>query len=396
MIPFALTRGIILAAGLIFEWLLETGVAAGSESIGTAPLSTLSAIFDANWYAGIAAGGYDFAPAAGQVNYHFFPLFAFLMRLSGDMVGVGGLPGGYNLAGVVLSHLFFLLALALLYKLTEVLTGDRMLATRTVWVAAALLWAFVFSMAYTESLFLALSVAAALYAYTYARRLQLTYLWLAGILAALATLTRPQGILVALLVFALSVAAPNTFSFPRRIRDLLVAACPSILVLLSFVLFVAQKTGDPLAIIHSSTGWGLGWYADFQQPIHLPVETRYWVTGILETAALLCWVALTILLLTRFRFRGSRGSLEASTSLASLFGWTGKVWLLYACSFLALTLLSNPSNGGWGRYLSVVFPCLWLIASANISQTMFRRLIGASLCLQVALFAAAVFLQVTP
>src|SRR5207253_1374671 len=81
-------------------------------------------------------------------------LLPLIMRL---LVGADHPPSDYGLAGVILSHLAFLGALAVIYRLTVAVFRDRGMARRTVWIIALAPWAFVFSLAYTESLFLLLS-----------------------------------------------------------------------------------------------------------------------------------------------------------------------------------------------------------------------------------------------
>src|SRR5437763_1103649 len=117
LLPFVVSRSLVLIVAAVLEWLLDSGLAHKYAYIGDAPLATLSATFDANWYNDIAANGYSASPDLSQPhNYHFFPLYPFLMRLSGDLTGLGQLHGGYGLAGLILSHLFFFLALFMLYQ----------------------------------------------------------------------------------------------------------------------------------------------------------------------------------------------------------------------------------------------------------------------------------------
>src|SRR5205814_6350863 len=123
--PFLLSRAWVLVLALALQWSLDSGAVRKYDYVGVAPLSTLSATFDGNWYADVAAHGYSAsADTSQEQNYAFFPLYPFLMRLAGDASGLSALRGGYNLAGVLLSHLFFLAALALLYRLTLAAWSD--------------------------------------------------------------------------------------------------------------------------------------------------------------------------------------------------------------------------------------------------------------------------------
>jgi len=88
--------------------------------------------------------------------------------------------------GVVLSYSCLFLGLVALHRLTSTRFGDRETARRTVLYVAVFPFAFFFTMVYTESLFLCLSVSAVAAA-TASR-------WgLAGALGFLVALTRPNG-----------------------------------------------------------------------------------------------------------------------------------------------------------------------------------------------------------
>lgn len=196
LLPFALSRIFILVLASALEWLLITGRAYRYAYIDDLPLATLSATFDANWYASIAAGGYATSPDfLQQQNYTFLPLYPLLMRFLGDLSGLGRVEGGYNLVGVVLSHVFFLISLVLFYQLTIELWKDEGVAIRSVWLICALPWSYIFSMAYTEALFLSLSLGVLLIAYRARKRPSSGVALSAGLLAALALLTRHQGIM---------------------------------------------------------------------------------------------------------------------------------------------------------------------------------------------------------
>jgi hypothetical protein len=133
LLPYVLSRCLVLGVGLLLQWLLDTGRIYKYEYIGDAPLSPLSATFDANWYGMIATNGYSTSADITQPqNYHFFPLYSLLMRLTGDLTGLSSIPGGYYLGGVALSHVFFFVALVLLYRLTAHVWPDSVWPSRTV------------------------------------------------------------------------------------------------------------------------------------------------------------------------------------------------------------------------------------------------------------------------
>lgn len=138
--------------------------------------------WDSNFYLDIAAHGYG-APGSSA----FLPLYPLLIRIAGFV-----LAGSLVAAALVLSTCTTFAALLLLYRLALRLTGSSAVATGTIAAACLLPIAFFFVAPYTESLFLALSLGTVLAA--------LDGRWgRAALLAALASLTRQQGVLLAAL-----------------------------------------------------------------------------------------------------------------------------------------------------------------------------------------------------
>ena len=133
--------------------------------------------FDTNWYLKIAREGY--VDAASTV---YFPLYPFLIRVVSVFVG------NAMLAALIVSNLALIGALALLYRLSAALF-DTPSARRAVAYWLLFPTAFFLQAAYTESLFLFLTLAA----FDCARRDR----WvLASLFGALAALTRLQGVLL--------------------------------------------------------------------------------------------------------------------------------------------------------------------------------------------------------
>jgi Mannosyltransferase (PIG-V) len=146
------------------------------------PLGAL-ARWDAVWYLSIAQSGYG----GGSSLTAFFPLYPVTVRAA---AGETRSAAALLLAAYAVSAAAFLVALVLLHKLVELELGERyarpVLLLVAFWPAS-----FFFSAPYSESLFLALSVGV-----FYAAR---TGRWpLAAGLCALATATRPTGLLLLL------------------------------------------------------------------------------------------------------------------------------------------------------------------------------------------------------
>lgn len=151
-------------------------LSSGLGSLGNV-LAAGAVRWDAIHYLSIAAYGY-----IGSPSTVFYPLYPFLMHV------VGLLTGSLALAGVAISLGAFVVALALLARLTELELGIGA-AQATVMALALAPLSFYFSAVYTESLFLALSVGAVYGARTGRWRLAIG-------LAVLASLTRVNGVVL--------------------------------------------------------------------------------------------------------------------------------------------------------------------------------------------------------
>jgi hypothetical protein len=138
-------------------------------------------LWDGLWYQLVAEKGYGFHSA----NAAFWPLFPWSMRALADF-----LPMTTATAGYLIANVSFFIALILLYKLVSLDFDDRV-ARVTLWAIALFPTALFFSAVYTESPFLMLLVGS-LYA---ARR---GNWWVAGLVGALAALTRSYGMFLVL------------------------------------------------------------------------------------------------------------------------------------------------------------------------------------------------------
>lgn len=178
---------------------LGLAVLAGwSAARGKSAYTLLTARWDSLWYTRVAELGYGYQVRLPNGDVHsnlaFFPLLPWLERLLHALA-----PLSYADAGFTVSLLASLAAAWGIFAVTDVVHGRR------VGVCAVLVWAvlpvgIVQSMAYSESLFTALA-AWSLYAV-------LTGRWVtAGVLAALAGLTRPVGLAVVAAVWAAAVVS---------------------------------------------------------------------------------------------------------------------------------------------------------------------------------------------
>ena len=203
-----------------------SSIAAGDERIALAGYGA-----DAGW-----------PPHGSLPHWAFFPLYPLLLR---GAVLATGLPA--RLAGILLSSLCLALFMAAGAAYLCRTRGAQAAPARFVVLASVMPFGLFFSALYTEALF-ALLVALALLGLAKARP------GAGAVAAALASATRPTGILLAP-VFALR----GVLALPREgIRALL----PAVIAPLGLVAFMVAQwiaVGDPLAFSHVQALWDRAW-----------------------------------------------------------------------------------------------------------------------------------------
>jgi hypothetical protein len=190
--------------------------------------------WDGRWYSWIAEHGYTAIPHAHhhQTPWPFFPLLPVAMR------SIGWLGVSSPVAGIVLNHVAFLVGLVGIYRLALRHTSSRGAAI-AVWVAALSPFAFVFSMIYPSAIFLAASVWAFLL-------VEEGNDLAAGLAAAAATLARPDGVIVVIvLLFVVR------FDWSRAVR----IAGPAAVGFFTWTLYNLARTGDALRFLHAKRAW---------------------------------------------------------------------------------------------------------------------------------------------
>jgi Gpi18-like mannosyltransferase len=223
-----------------------------SPDVSRRPLG-LFCHWDANWYLRVARDGYPRTPD-GLLSSAFFPLYPLLMRLANVVCH------DLRLAGYVISNACLFGACLMLWKL--VARDDRRadIADRAVLFFLFNPVAFFYSTIYSESLFFLLMVSV-VYLATDRR-------WLAaGCCAFLASLTRPVGILLAV-VMAIQFALPYLRSFRKNAEKppwpaadafpFLLSLCLAGLGLGLYMVCLANQLGDPLAFLHAEAHWRRG------------------------------------------------------------------------------------------------------------------------------------------
>jgi Mannosyltransferase (PIG-V) len=298
------------------------------------------AAWDSGWYWDIASHGYYFR-ADGPSSIAFFPLYPMLIRLAAAPFGGGA--GATWIAGIVVAFLAYVLALVAVHRLAFRLLGSREAARRTIVYIVVFPWSIFFTRVYSESVFLLTSVLAVTCAYD--RRW-----WRAGAWGALATLTRPNGILIALPLALLAIMdKPGVRSLASR--TIALALIP--LAFAGFCAYAYTLSGDPLGWMSAQTHWGysLGHrpWQQVQRVIGTLVEQGaydYFFGSALAPIELLqAGTALIFVMLVPMVFRR--------------LGAPAGVYVLVSL----LVPLSSNTLEGLGRYASVLFPAFIVVGS---------------------------------
>jgi hypothetical protein len=319
------------------------------------------AAWDSGWYFDIAQRGYYWS-SSGQSSIAFFPLYPMLMRALAWPFG--GSDRALWLAGIALSYTCLFLGLAVLHRLTaRTFGGDREAARRTLLYVAVFPFAFFFTQVYTESLFLLTSVSAV------AAAVASRWGW-AGLFGALAALTRPNGILIAVPLGLLALAGRP------RLSELLRRAAALALVPLGFGAFCAfafRLTGDPLAWLQAQAHWrySVGNYPWVELMRLLDGLDREGLYGYFFSDPL-----------APYYFLHGMVALAFLALLPSVFTRVGPALGAYVAVSLYLPLTGNALEG-IGRYAATLFPAFMLLGTITSRRVHEAILIGSALVLSL-------------
>jgi hypothetical protein len=317
---FVASRLLIVVAAFVAEALIPRNPLLEPGADG--PILRSLTSWDGWYYLGIVRDGYQADPVSGAYsNIAFPPLYPVLIRLLSWPI-----PGSEGIVAILISNLAFIGALALLVRL-----GTPYLGRRRATMAAGLLiiypFASVFAMAYTESLFLLLMVAAFLAAERGHRA------W-AGIFLALTVLCRLQGIALILPLLIIMLRQDGWRPRPSQAWLLLGPLAGA-----AFLAYIATVTGAATAFLDAQQAWGregIGGAA--------PSGTIAAMFTPYQGALILTLLASSFLLVFR---RVDRLRLE--------------YWLV-PILFIAAEL-SSGSLEAVGRITMLAFPLVWILAN---------------------------------
>jgi Gpi18-like mannosyltransferase len=314
---------------------------------------SISNRWDAKWYLDIAENGYSYNEASLS-NIVYFPLYPLLIRYLSVLFF-----GNTVFTGWILSMGFFLAAIYFFRRIVSEFHSNLSFDT----VLHYILFfptALVFTVIYTESLFLFLSLATIYFA----RKGDFTK---AAVLGLFGSLTRVTGFLlfVPLLVEYIASFQKGKFLLKNLIQPKMILVFLPIFGFLGFLCFHYLQFGDFLLFFKVQKIWGRvpfvlnqGHFSVFSQPaiINLGFDLAYLVLSV--------WVLYKLL-------KGFRIS--------------------YALYFLTSILLPvfSGSLASFGRYLGVLFPLYLVLATIKNSQVKFAVHMVFSLvfALNIALWA---------
>lgn len=351
---------IILATAFAVLPLQPNFIGGGSVNYLQAPHFWAWGNFDGEHYLNIARNGY------GNGEQAFFPLFPFLIKNISSVFG--STLYIYNLVGLFVSNMSFVLALWGLFKLVK-LDHDNKYFTFFLILLLAFPTSFYFGSVYTESLFLALTV----WSFYFARKKR----WiLACLLGSLATATRVLGIVLLPALFV------EMWFIQKKhdLKDLI----PLLLIPLGLIYYMYYSYfhfDDPLKFVHVLPSFG-----EQRQivPIILPrVFYRYIFkifpninydyfpvvfTTLLEfvTAALFLWLVVVSFLKTRLSYA---------------------VYALF--TYLIPTLSGSFSS--LPRYVLIIFPAFLVMADYLFKKKIVYRLAVIILFVLSLVVATALF-----
>jgi hypothetical protein len=200
--------------------------------------------WDAFWYLAIANPSSRVVPPDLSAA-NFFPFYAWLsLVVSLPLRVVMTADHAFAAGALAVSHASFFFALVGVHRLTSALV-DSAAADRTVWLMACFPFSFFFGAAYSDALYLCLSV----WAFVFARERR----WpAAAALGALAAMTRIPGVA---LVAALIVEYARREGVKIGRREITMAAILAVAPI-AIALYFSSRYGDPLAFLHArQEGW---------------------------------------------------------------------------------------------------------------------------------------------
>jgi hypothetical protein len=369
VLPYVVARAVVLGALGLAHFIVDRTHPA---TVGVAARVHQGLLgWDAGWYQTIAREGYG---PLGRQSLRFFPAVPVLTH------GLAWLGLGDGPALVLLANAAAFAATAMLYVLVRRETGSAAVARRSLWVLSLLPAAFVLVMGYAEAVLLVCALGCFLALRPPATTTNSTsttehrpHFAVAGLLAFLAALTRPVGVLL-----FLAVAAELVRWWPRLGRNERVAggaavAAPfvGLLVFLGWSKHTVNDWWAPLRVqLQGSHHGGLSdpfvtLFDDAKGLVHHHVGTALHVPWVLLALAMLivCWRRLPA------------------------------PYTLFAAAALAVAV-SGANLDSFERYALSAFP-LSIAAALLLAQSQVERVVLTLLSAGLAGYALLAFLNMS-
>ena len=299
--------------------------------------------WDGDHYIEIARDGYTFYGDRWP-RIVWFPLYPLLIRLLAWPVG-----GSEVLIALLISHVAFFAALLGLYELLA-RDFDRSVAYRTLVILLAFPVSFYFGTAYTESLALALTVAA-----LWALRRQRW--WLAGAAGFFLALTRLPGVLIAP-ILALTYLQHHGWRWRALLRPPIAAVLLPPLGLGFFMLYQWWRFDEPFAFLIAQRNWEQSLSPPWAMPLRTLDLIRYsesdWPSKVFQLVTWAVFLGLSVL--AGFRLPLVYGLIMLLLLPPFLINRSESLpryVLLHIPAFVVLALLSRR-RWVWGTMLSVM------------------------------------------
>lgn len=345
---WVVSRLVVFAAAVIASWLWGPPLL-GVDSTVPRLLSTMGG-WDTSWYLDIARRGYQqYTDLTGVLytNFAFFPLLPLVMK-AGMVVGLNPF-----LFGMAVSNVAFLGALTGLHRISVERYGEA--RGRTVlWTAAVFPASAYASMAYTEGITLLLVITAAL--------MLRHHHWVrASLVAGVAVLARPPGVLASVLVALFAWYGGGDRA--TRIRRCALALAPAVVLLIAYLVWTHVTRGSWSLPFVAQSAWKRGGFVTGVLT-HMPVEIGDSIRALLRLPGSVgSWDRFSDNFAQWWSpvVRDGAPTILYAYLLRRLWRMEGtwkSPWFLYAAAALAMPL-SSGSFTSMGRFGLMAFPLAW-------------------------------------
>jgi Gpi18-like mannosyltransferase len=308
-----------------------------------ASLTELLLRWDSGFYAAIARHGYARRIFSTEVyeNWAFFPLYPLIVKFITNIYGNTLSLEQTFLTGLVLSNVFLIFSLELLWLLFKELKFKEREITISLIILLTFPAAYFLNLFYTESLFLLLTAAFFLFLFK-------NKFFYASLALSLALITRVNALVLLFIAVYYVLAKRRDLSTRRLIYAILLIGA-SLIPLVIHNLHLMNITGDFFTAYKIQKAWNSGVPYPFAYiKIYLKDAKHFVNPGqIINLAALAGAFLTTFLFMVQYNAKNRNKQNSNSLEINSLFLYT----------FLSLCLMiSVPSGSSILRYILVVFP----------------------------------------